>query len=380
MHQMSTMTREINTLSNDVDNMAKSRPVSPMKQSEVSKTRSSTEKEQKRKIEEVEPTQAQRTIPKQSPRKVQKAQKLETMEMQKEMGTDSTHLQPSRAVPVAGVSSQLQRPKASHRPIKPTKEPIQKPKPAPVNIKIGVPSWRGLPTNNTLSSSLQDSLQQAPPKTGGLAKKPSNASLHAAASNAIVKGVASGVAGKPKALLAAGRKREQDEREMQRKQEAKKEMERKRAAQQKEARQHDSERHREQERLVAAQEPKKTANGKQAIEKRRLDLKSNQRSQPQDKPPIPTSKPETNDSRPPSRMEPSRPDPSQTSQNPSRMGIKRVAEQEPEEEPRPIRVPGGPAYMGNDAKRRRTEDEEDFRETGIVQRCSLRSGCRPLRR
>lgn len=365
MQQISTMTREINNLSNDVDRMAKSRPVSPIKQDEGRRTRSSTEKEQKRKLEQAEHTQVQGLIPEQSPRKVQNAQKLGGVEMQKDLGGGTLQSHSSKTGPVAGAPSQFQRPKAMQRPTKPNKEPVQKPKPAPVNIKIGVPSWRGLPTNNTLSSSLQDSLQQTQPKAAGLAKKPSNASLHTVASNGSIRGAASSVTGKPKALLAAERKKEQDEREAHRKQEAKKEMERKRAAQQEEVRQQEIERHREQERLAIAQESKKTVAGKQAIEKRRLDLKTNQRGPPQDKAPIPRLRPETNDSRPPSRMESSRPGLNQASQNPSRMGIKRLAEQEPEEESRPIRVPAGPAYTANEAKRRRTDDEEDFRETSI---------------
>ena len=362
MQQMSTMTKEIKDLSKDVERAVKS-SMSPEKQNTGRRTRSSTEKEQRRKIEQLDSTRDYEVASKQSPRKVQKVQAAGETGLEMESYPDIVQPPSSKVAPVSGTSSQTQRPKAIQRPTKPAKEPVQKTKPIPVNIKIGVPSWRGLPTNNTLSTSIQDPLQQAPSKAGGLAKKPSNASLHTVTSSGSIRGAVNGATSKPKALLVAERKREQDEREAQRKQEARKEIERKRAAQQEEARQQEIERHREQERL--AQESKKAAAAKQAIEKRRLESKNNQRVPQHDRGPLPRFRPETHDSRPPSRMEPSRPGPAHALQNPPRTGIKRVAEKEPEEETRPIRVPAGPAYTANEAKRRRTEDEEDFRETGI---------------
>ena len=367
IQQMSTITKEMTTLAQDIDKMAKSHPASPVKH-EGRRTRSSTEKEQKRRQQE---TEALETAPekavRQSPSKIQRLGKFEETESQGTTGTEAAKLPTSKPIPTSAPSTQLQRPKAGQRPTKPTKEPAQKPKPAPVNIKIGLPSsWRGLPNSSTLSTSLQDSSQPGPSKVGGLAKKPSNASIQTISSSNSIRGPAHGAVSKPKALLAAERKKEQDEREAQRKQEAKREMERKRVAQQEEARQQESERQREQERLAAMHDPKKTTIGKQAIEKRRLDLKNNQqRGAPQEKAPVPRFRPETHESRPPSRMEPTRPGTSHAPPNHPRMGIKRVADQEPEEESRPIRVPAGPAYAANEAKRRRTEEEEDFRETGI---------------
>ena len=365
MQIMSTMTKEINALSDDVDRIVKSRPVSPVKPQEGRRTRSSTEKEQKRKQDATDTAlSAQEPSFRSSPWKVQNVQGAEETESHMDVDIDSTKSQVVKAMPSSAPSAQLQRPKNIQRPTKPSKEPVQRAKPAPVNIKIGLPSsWRGLPANSALSSSLQESLQPNQSKAGGLTKKPSNASLHTVTSNGSVRGATSTVPGKPKALLAAERKKEQDEKEARRKQDAKKEMEKRRAAQQEETRQQEVERQQEQERVVLEQ--KKAALAKQAIEKRRMDMKSSQRGPGQEKAPIARFRPETHDSRPPSRMEPSRPGPTHAAQNPAKMGIKRVFEQEPKEEPRPIRVPAGPAYAANEAKRRRTDDEEDFRETGI---------------
>lgn len=45
--------------------------------------------------------------------------------------------------------------------------------------------------------------------------------------------------------------------------------------------------------------------------------------------------------------------------NPTKAAIKRVFDPDDEDEPpRPVRMQGGPPYQQNDAKRRRTEDEE----------------------
>ena len=102
--------------------------------------------------------------------------------------------------------SQTQRPKDPRRPIKPAKEAGPKPKPQPVAIRVGTLS-QGIRLNNTaLSSSLQESLPPPQPRQPTVAKKPSNASI---ASNNSFKSSVTSASNKPKALIAAERKKEQ---------------------------------------------------------------------------------------------------------------------------------------------------------------------------
>lgn len=105
--------------------------------------------------------------------------------------------------------SQLQKPKDLRRPVKPAKEAAPKPKPQPVAIRVGTLSQRIPLTNGALSSSLQESLPASQPKPPSLGKKPSNASIHTTASNGSLKTSQSSTTTKPKALLAAERKKEQ---------------------------------------------------------------------------------------------------------------------------------------------------------------------------
>lgn len=105
--------------------------------------------------------------------------------------------------------SQLQRPKDVRRPIKPAKEVAPKPKPQPVAIRVGTLSQRIPLTNAALSSGLQESLPASQPKPSNLSKKPSNTSIHTTASNGSLKSSVTATTTKPKALLAAERKKEQ---------------------------------------------------------------------------------------------------------------------------------------------------------------------------
>ena len=104
---------------------------------------------------------------------------------------------------------QLQKPSTLRRPVKPAKEIAPKPKPQPVAIRVGTLSQRIPLSNTALSSSLQESLSQSQPKQPAGGRKPSNASLQTSASNNSLKSSTTSVAPKPKALLAAERKREQ---------------------------------------------------------------------------------------------------------------------------------------------------------------------------
>lgn len=157
------------------------------------------------------------------------------------------------------------------RPTKPTREPVTKPRPQPVAIRVGTLSQRNLPvTTTSLANASQETLP-AEPKRPGLSKKTSTASLN---SNTGFKPSGPAHTTKPRALLAAERKKEQDEREAQRKLEQRKEIERKRAAQQEEAKRQEQVKRAEAERKererLAAEQAKRQAQ-QQAIEKKRSE-------------------------------------------------------------------------------------------------------------
>lgn len=204
------------------------------KQVEGRKTRSSTEKEEKRKeqeartreqekveetddptttnlatrIEGSEPRPAQQSRPiRQSPRRLQK--QAETNQSTEESVVRSSNVNGVASGYPAGSSqahtSHLQKPKDSRRPVKPTKDAAAKPKLQ--TIRVGALSQQRMPPSNTaLSSSLQESLPPAHTSRPGLVKKASNASIQTSASNASLK---SSTSTKPKALIAAERKKEQ---------------------------------------------------------------------------------------------------------------------------------------------------------------------------
>ncbi|KAI9867984.1 MAG: hypothetical protein M1830_005731 [Pleopsidium flavum] len=194
-------------------------------------------------------------------------------------------------------------------------------------------------------------------------------------SNPSLKSSVSAIANKPKALLAAERKKEQDAKEAQRKLEQKREIERKRAAQQEEARRQEqqqrreAERQREKERAISIEEPKKIAQ-KQAIEKRRLEnaKKAEQHRNPQRpgndlqekaQPAPAPHRGELGNTRPTSRMN--------SVQDFNRVvaahplpNVAKPAKRPAEDESfqRPGLTKAGAASQANDAKRRRTDDEE----------------------
>lgn len=147
----------------------------------------------------------------QSPRRAQKCDDREmedTVEAIKLAEDNELHLSmgppPSRLQPQL---SQIQKPKELKRPAKPAKEVAPKPKPQPVAIRVG--SQRIPLTNAALSSSLQDSLPPPQPRYPAVTKKNSNASLQTSVSTTSFKSSTSSMPSKPRALLAAERKKEQ---------------------------------------------------------------------------------------------------------------------------------------------------------------------------
>lgn len=274
---------------------------SPPRQ-EARRTRSSTEKETKRRRKELEERQEEEA-------RQEKAREQERQRaLQVKAAQDKSSVEPEeRAGATAQKPAQLQRqqsrepeathesskyaipqPKQTDRRPKPTREPVQKPKPQPVSIRVGSTLSR-MPMASSVSSSVQEtSVPASAPapapasKASTLKKKASNQSLQTSSSTSSFKSsVSSQNQAQRKAQLASERKREQEEREARRKEDQKREQERKRVAQQQqqdEARRQEmrsraesrAEAERERRERSAQEDPKKAAH-MQAIEKRRLE-------------------------------------------------------------------------------------------------------------
>ncbi|KAI1142287.1 hypothetical protein F5Y05DRAFT_370352 [Hypoxylon sp. FL0543] len=181
------------------------------------------------------------------------------------------------------------------RPIRPAKEPASKSKQAPTVIRVNMGSQHPQfhPSNNALSSSLHETLSQPQskpkPSQPALQTKPSLQSLKSSTSSA----------GRPKALEAAARRKEQEEREAQRKREAKAELERKRAAAQEEERRLEQQK-KEEERKQA--EAKKNAQRQAMLEKAKQTRAPPPAARSQPNGPPDYSRTEAAPPRPPSRL------------------------------------------------------------------------------
>ena len=143
----------------------------------------------------------------QSPRRAQIMQEAEKQaENQQFQPNSSEDIEPGyAAAPVQTNLSLVQKPKELRRPVKPVKEAPSKSKPQPVAIRVGTLSQRIPLMNPAVPSSVSDATTAPPPRPPGPVKKPSNAST----SNTNLKSSVSSNVGKPKALLAAERKKEQ---------------------------------------------------------------------------------------------------------------------------------------------------------------------------
>lgn len=210
----------------------------PVINTDVRKTRSSTEKEQKRKEAEARenrrfeedfekariigspkvipqkliqsqapPVETAQPKPKQSRQSPRKTQNHEGHRAQPDVVEDDLPSQQT-GPPASYAQSQAPKPSNLRRPVKPAKDTAPKPKPQPVAIRVG--TLHKIPLSNAaLSSNLQESLPQPQPKQPAVGRKPSNASLQTSASNSSLKSSTTSAAPKPKALLAAERKKEQ---------------------------------------------------------------------------------------------------------------------------------------------------------------------------
>jgi hypothetical protein len=277
-----------------LNGMLEYKPLPPSPPKEVRKTRSSTEREKEEKKREKEVKAQQKMDNLLENAREQEKQKAAHYKQAQETAAESKNgsaIHPTRMSPRRIVQEQrsadseqesidmappavpAQASKLS-RPTKPMRETSQRSRPQPVAIRVGTLSQRMPITTSSLASTLQETLQSAEPRRPGPTKKASNTSLQSVTSNPGFKTSVSSQPSKPRALLAAERKKEQDEREAQRKAEQKRELERKRAVQQEEARKQEQRQRQEAERKererVAAEQAKRAAQ-KQAIERKRID-------------------------------------------------------------------------------------------------------------
>ncbi|KAJ6157928.1 hypothetical protein N7470_005520 [Penicillium chermesinum] len=254
----------------------------------------STEKEQKQRQKDLEDRRREEALRQEKAREQDKQRALQQRAMQEKSSVEpeerpGTSYKPSQSVrqqsrePESSIDDSriaLPQPKQNDRRPKPTREPMQKPKPQPVSIRVGSTLSRPMPVSSSISSGAQESSAPAPvapqstsaPKQQGLKKKGSNASLQTASStNSFKSSVSSQTQAQRKAQLASEKKREQEDQKARQREEQKREQERKRLTQQQ---QDDARRRAEAKRdrrdRAALEDPKKAAQ-KQAIEQRRLE-------------------------------------------------------------------------------------------------------------
>ena len=202
-----------------------SRSKSPERTTEGRKTRSSTEKEAKRKEQKAKDLHCEPFQPEQAPE--EGAKDIKEVEVAPTQPPKPTRQSPRRPANQAqhgdradtkdmqatnGVHSsvvQLGGGKPPRRPGRPAKEAAAKPKLQPVAIRTMSQRTLTTATNTTLSSTLQESLPPAQPKQPGLTKNPSSNSLQTSASNQSLKASVNSAVNKPKALIAAEKKKEQ---------------------------------------------------------------------------------------------------------------------------------------------------------------------------
>ena len=342
-----------------------------------------------------------------SPRKAKAPESIAPMasEQDTEM-LDVPLTMPPPSVPRSTGPSQGPRGKDIKRPIKP---PTQiKAKQAPTVIKVNTGSQHSqyhatnaapaIPHDIGASSSSQIQHQ--------LATKASKASLQPKSSMQSLKSSASST-GRTKALDLAAKKKEQDEKEMQRRRDAKAEMERKRVAAQEEQRKQEQQRRQEADRqkqkereqaATAQTDAKKNAQRQAAIEKAKQTRAPPPavRSQPngppdynldEDKNPsaASTQKTEAASCRPPSRMNSGMPRSQDDTSRPvntvlsnATKAVKRTLAADDVEDGQSKRPPsrGGLSYQTKDAKRRRTSEttcaEQDGNQTSSIKGAPVR--------
>ena len=288
---------------------------------------------------------------------------------------DAPAAMPPPSVPRSATGTQGAKGRELKRPMKPTKEPLNKPKQAPTLIRVNTSSQHSgfHPSNSVLAATLQDTLSGPQHQ---LKSKASQQSLHTKPSLQSLKSSVSS-SGRPKALEMAAKRKMEEEREAQRKREAKAEMERKRAALQEEERKQEQQRRqeaekqkqKEREQATLDAETKKNAQRQAAIEKAKQTRAPPPavRSQPNGPPEYTSS--QQGSSRPPSRLqstmhrpqeEINRPVNAVLSNTASKAQSKRPFPQEGNDDSssRPTIPRSGPSYQ-KEVKRMRMTDEFD---------------------
>lgn len=268
-----------------------------------------------------------------------------------ENADENVEMTEASSVPQSLSRSQIGRPKDPvKRPLRPTaKQPPTNSRGAPVVIRVNTGSRPFQPSNAALAASLGDSLPPAAPQpvAGPSRAKQPVRGLHPKASVDSLKSVSSSTTTKVKALEAAARKREQDEREAQRKRDAKAEL---------------------TSQLESKRNAQRALEKKQELEKAKLTRPPPPPARPnphaeRDKPLPATHRAEPE---PVHRMNPRPQEESRmnTLQNTTKAPPKRPMPAD-EAQSRPAMQRNGPSYHQNDSKRRKTEDEflDDAMET-----------------
>jgi hypothetical protein len=289
-------------------------------------------------------------------------------------------------------TTQAQRMREPRRIAKPMKDAPSKMRPAPVTVRmpsqrIGQPQQQ--PSTASLSQSLQDTLPPPVPPKPTVTSKASSNSLHASSSTTSLKSSGSSQAAK-KALEAAAKKREADVKAAQRKADQKREIEQRRAAKQEEDRRREEEERRkqteerrrlederraEQQKRITEQQRREEAKRlaqRQAAEAKRAEQqrKENPRSQQNDfahamqqekaQGPYGHPRADLGGARPMSRMnlvqDPSRPP---IQMNPAKPPKRALPADTDEQQARPAAQRNPPSYQQLDAKRRKTNEHDD---------------------
>lgn len=277
---------------------ASSRPQSPSKDDGGRRTRSSSEREKR--LKEKESMEQQRIatdLDKAREKERQKAalqkekatiksvndassirsgaeSRAETLAVRDEDSHSAEDMPPPPPPKSMLPTGQGQKPANTRRIVKPTKEVPPKAGPAKFAVRLGSQAMRP-PHQSTAQASqaMQEHAPPPPPKNDLLDSKASNNSLRTQPSNSSFKSAMSTQMGRPKALEAAARKREQEEKEAQRKAEEKRVREQKK----------EDQRRQEQQRKAAEQQralDAKKAAAKQAQEAKKAEQQRQAASRP----------------------------------------------------------------------------------------------------
>ncbi|QDS68155.1 hypothetical protein FKW77_010345 [Venturia effusa] len=289
-------------------------------------------------------------------------------------------------------SQRLREPRRIVRPVKESAQPKMRPTPVPIRMPSQRIGHAQTPSTTDLSQSLHESFQNPPASNKtALHAKSSSVSLHASASSTSLHKASGSTVAAKRTLEAAAKKKEQEVKAAQRKAEQKREMEQRRAAkaederrrQEEERRKQDEERRKlederraEQQRRAAEQqrrEEAKRAAQKQAAEAKRVEQQRKEAQRAQDQAQhnefayalqqdklnqqATHGRGELGGPRPISRMAPEPQRPIQV--NPAKPAKRALQmEQDDEQYSRPAVQRNPPSYQQNDAKRRKTDEDE----------------------